>query len=231
MIDLNLFDHLNQALTMTNTVKYVTIVDPVLEVTLIGTASLATWRPQLETEGLTIATAEVHIVLSAVETRYIGVRFKEFSVSLLLDEHQVLLLHAFNSNRMFAWVERQFFHTPYYHGDIDVQENHIAIREQSHPLIEVSLPDNATVSRSGDEDIERVVLMKRSSRSVKRPYFHARLEGHTRYFDATGSTLHYFDSTQLNPTLSTLRQSDFRLQDWSVRCHARHSKSNTYQQE
>jgi len=231
MIDLNLFNHLNLALTMTNTVKYVTIVDPVLEVTLIGTASLATWQPHLEAEELAIETNKVHVVLSAVETRYMGILFKEFSVSLLLDEHQVLLLHAFNSNRLFAWAERQLFHTPYYHGDILVQENRIAIREQGHPLIEVSLPDKATVLRSGDETVERVVVMKRSSHSVKRHYFHARLEGHTRYFDTTESTPHYFDSTQLNPTLSTLRQSNFRLQDWSVRSHARHSKSNTYQQE
>ncbi|MBK8030527.1 MAG: hypothetical protein IPK17_13690 [Chloroflexi bacterium] len=90
---------------MTQPIEYVTIVEPVLEVTLIGTADRAVWAPHFD---LGAQTADpVTVVLSAVETTYMGVRFRELSLSLLLDDAKGILVHAFNSSRMFAFIERQ----------------------------------------------------------------------------------------------------------------------------
>lgn len=207
---------------MTQPIEYVTVVDPVLEVTLIGTADRAIWAPHFD---LGAPTADpITVVLSAVETTYMGVRFRELSLSLLLDDTQGILLHAFNSNRVFAFIERQMFHTPYYHAAISVAARHIRLARQGHPLLDACLPESAFSEHSADECREWRLTLP----TTKPQYFYARLEGHTEYYASAGSTAQLFDHPAQPPAFAYLRQSNFRLHTWSVRATARHSKSKTY---
>ncbi len=160
--------------------------------------------------------------MSAVETTYMGVRFRELSLSLLLDGAHGLLVYAFNSNRVFAFIERQMFHTPYYHAAITVTARQIRLEAQGSPLLDARLPDTATVERTADECLEWRLALP----TTKLQHFYARLEGHTEYY--AGGTLQHFDHFDAPPALVYLRQSNFRLHTWSVRPTARHSKSKTY---
>lgn len=207
---------------MTQPIEYVTIVEPVLEVTLIGTADRAVWAPHFD---LGARTADpVTVVLSAVETIYMGVRFRELSLSLLLDDAKGILVHAFNSSRVFAFIERQMFHTPYYYAAISVTARHIHLATQGQPLLDARLPDTAPVERSADECREWQLTLP----TTKPQYFYARLEGHTEYYACAGSTVQGFDHPAMPPAFTYLQQSNFRLHTWSVRTTARHSKSKTY---
>ena len=105
--------------TATN-VRYIAEPKHVREVSLIGTSDFGFWSDYLRPERLAPVrygdTAQVMIV--AAEMPYLGVRFTEvsFSVHVVLagqgGREGMRLLHAFTSNRAFAWCERAMFATP-----------------------------------------------------------------------------------------------------------------------
>jgi len=214
---------------MDTSTRYAVVVEPALEVTLVGTASLAVWQPHLEAEGLRYAAAgdTLPVVLSATQARYWGMTFREFSLSLLLNDSEALLFHAFNSNRFFAWVERSMFHTPYYPAAVSVAEQRIALQEQGVSQFEATLPPSVAVVQSRDEHLERRLWLKRLSAADPRAYFDARLEGFTRYFDAAGCRIQFAPAPRLHPALDLLARSSFQVQHWTVRSTARHSKGQT----
>ena len=214
---------------MDTSTRYAVVVEPVLEVTLVGTASLAVWQPHLEAEGLRYAAAgdTLPVVLSATQARYWGMTFREFSLSLLLNDSEALLFHAFNSNRFFAWVERRMFHTPYYPAAVSVAEQHIALQEQGVSQFEAALPPSAAVLNSRDERMERRLWLKRLTPASPRAYFDACLEGFTQVYDAAGCRLQFAPAPQLHPAFDLLARSGFQAQHWMVRTAARHSKGQT----
>src|SRR5688572_4141741 len=110
-------------------VKYVAEISPVREVWLLGTADLAFWAEHLKGQALSPAEFEgrARILLSAIEARYMGVRFRELCISVFVrGEHagagddQLFLAQGFHSSRLFAWFERTLFSTPYEHGEIEL---------------------------------------------------------------------------------------------------------------
>jgi len=109
--------------------KYHVEINHVREVSLVGHSDLAFWKRQLRDEALFPASIDgkATVLISSVAARFNGIRFRELSFSVAIcrrengpDVDGVYLVHAFNSNRFFALVERIFFHTPYYKGDIRV---------------------------------------------------------------------------------------------------------------
>src|SRR5262245_35602452 len=107
---------------MTSTVKYVAQLAHVREVSLLGTADLAYWKDHLRPEDLVPAEVDgrAQILIIAADMKWMGIRFREVSFSVLVDPPGAYLVQAFNSSRMLAWCERTFFSTPYYHGDVRV---------------------------------------------------------------------------------------------------------------
>src|SRR5688572_9891322 len=104
-------------------------ISPVREVTLVGTADLSYWTRELDAERLRAADHDGHaqIIITAVASRFLRVAFRELSIAICaLDDaadstcEGVFLAHAFNSVRFFAWSERTFFSTPYYHAVVAV---------------------------------------------------------------------------------------------------------------
>jgi hypothetical protein len=217
----------------TQITKYMTIVEPVLEVTLIGQGDTDPWRPLLEAEGIKfpLDQEKIEIILSGVEARYLGVKFRELSISLRIDENQVFLVYAFNSNRWFALAERVFFRTPYYYATIVVNPYHIRLMNKGQLLFEAILSETAPVTDSQDEFTEwQIWLPKLLRKQADKPhYFNARLEGYTQHYKLSNNSVLF--SGGLPAPLQPLLNSNFHLDDWLVRDSARHSKSQTFTRE
>src|SRR5262245_59046278 len=117
-------------------VKYVAELSHVREVSLLGTADLAFWNDRLKGEDLTLAErdGQAQILIVAADSRYLGVRFRELSFSVLTAGYKgdkaegAYLVHAFNSCRFFAFCERVLFSTPYYYGDVRVATSPASIQ-------------------------------------------------------------------------------------------------------
>lgn len=158
-----------------------------------------------------------------------GFRFREFSISVKLDANRYFLAHAYNSLRLFARVERAFFQTPYYHGDIEVRADHLRLSHQQNTVFEARLPQKAMSLKTVEECQElNILLPKRLRKIASQPhFFDAQLEGLTEYYSGDDVDI------QIAPRaddfiLNLLRESLFQVQEWRVRRTARHSKSKTY---
>ena len=109
-------------------VKYVAQVSPVREVAIMGTADSEYWRGPLERAQVSPLeeSGRVPILIGATDTRFMGVRFRELTVTVFCRDRRrtlpdgVFLAQAYNSVRWFAWVERNIFSTPYDHGVAEV---------------------------------------------------------------------------------------------------------------
>lgn len=211
--------------------QYVTIIEPVLEVTLVGTAALQVWQPLLQAEGfaLSASTDRAVVMISATASTYKGLSFRELSVSIQVEGNRFFLPHANNSIRWFAWVEQKFFQTPYRYGQVTTQPAQIAAIEQGIPMFEASLPAG-TPYREADEVNELVIHLPKSLRKhADRPhFFYARLEGVTRLYDGHAASV-TINAGAAQPIWDLMRRSDFQVNEWRVRQSARHSKSKTYE--
>lgn len=225
-------------------------VHPVREITLTGTADAQPFAGLLAEQELRIAQdhgAQDHgraqLFLSATDARFHGVRFREFSISLMLDdrvaaarhENSALLMQAFNSVRFFAWIERTVFRTPYQHARIAVQTElpaRVAVSRHGEQLVELRMADVADRRpiRSGKEDwAGRIHLPlsagKRAPEDAK--MFFARLSDSAEVYSAHSSDQVEFHA---HPDFAILRQlceANFAPQEWLIRTHGRHLKSKT----
>ena len=106
-------------------VKWVAELNNVREVSLFSTADLAFWTERLRPEGLVPLgkDGKAQVLVIAPDAKFMGVRFREVSFSVLVSapsgaQEGAFLVHAFNSCRLFAFCERALFSTPYQHGDV-----------------------------------------------------------------------------------------------------------------
>ena len=218
---------------MTNPIDYVTVIEPVYEVTLFGTADLAPWQHLLQDEGLPIAPIDgrAALLLSVIDSKYMGMRFQEFSISVSVGQDRYFFPHAYNSIGLFALAERRMFRTPYYQGNIHIDQRHITLSHGRITVFEATLPPSVTKVSSADECWEiSIHLPKHLRQTAAIPhYFHARLEGHTEHYPAESAAISIMPTVE-DVALRRLKDSHFRLLEWRVRPTARHSKSKTYQQ-
>src|SRR5205809_534387 len=98
--------------------KFVAVVNDVKELRLIGMANLRFWNSQFTTKPYQVFDSNgfAEITIAATELVWKGFRFNELIITLALAEKNDLrkqsgcfLLHAFNSNKFFAFCERLFF--------------------------------------------------------------------------------------------------------------------------
>ena len=189
---------------------------------------------------------QAQLLIIASNLKYMGVRFRELSFSVLvsrleagIQQDAAYLVRAFNSCRPFAFCERVFFSTPYYHGDVRVSASlpasmHVVNKGEVVFAAEMGADASALArepSRSGDDGWEGPVFLPASRRRAGRQgkLFVARLRGYTRTYPFLPGT----DSVALRPSpdsefLQTLRDSHFVAKEWIVREDARHAKSKTY---
>jgi hypothetical protein len=230
------------------TPRYIAALSNVSEVSLVGTADLAFWKAHLSGGALTPEEAEgkARLLVSASAAKFMGLPFAEFSVCVLVVppvdrgwKDAAYLVHAFNSRRFFALVERVLYSTPYYHGRIGVA---IALP----PAVEVCADDGGTYravlqtgagesppepSRSAAECWNGPVFLpgRRSSQDTASHVFFAKLQGLTRAFPFTPSrdTVE-ITSGSAGSVFQMLIDSEFEGREWIVREGAIHAKSRTY---
>lgn len=219
--------------------KYVAQLTQVREVTLRGAADLTFWTKQLQKEDLhpTRVDGQAQILLSAVDSRFMGVPFRELSISVFVSRREdgaqhegFYLVHAFNSSRFFAFVERTFFHTPYHHAGIQVDSRLPASFQVSKAegvilRAEMSAASGKASLRSAEECWQGPIFLP--SRKSAGKMFFAKLSGYTQTYafsSADGVTL---KPSQDHPIVQSLIESRFVGKEWIIRGDATHAKSKT----
>ena len=234
--------------TMKQPVKWAAELAHVREVSLLGIADLAYWKDRLVKEDLLPAErdGQAQLLITSADSKYVGVRFRELSFSVLVSlpgkppQHDAAYLaYAFNSNWIFAFCERVFFSTPYYHGDVRVSASlpasiHFVERGNVVFRAEMGAIESGRgreSSRLGEKGWEGPVFLAEDRRGKGRPgkLFFARLRGDTRTYPFLPST----DSLAIRVSpertvLQALRDSNFAAKEWIVREDATHAKSKTY---
>jgi hypothetical protein len=205
---------------------YITVISPVKEVTLWGRAEAAAWQAWLKEEDLApaVQNGKVEILISTVDSRYMGFRFQELSISIKLSEIEYFLAHAYNSIPLFALAERKFFQTPYYPGKLLVEKEALSLNDGQS--FEAKLAADAPCLKTGDEDWQLLIRLPKALRQKanKPHYFHARLQGYTENYQAK------LESLSMNgeeAVFGLLRESQFQPLEWRIRASATHSKSKT----
>jgi len=230
-------------------VRYHVEIAPVREILLLGTADLAFWQPRLQAEGLQPVAEQgrAQVMICAVAARFKGLSFRELSISILaapiddrLPQPGALLVQAFNSRPLFAFVERAIFHTPYIAAQI---------------AVDVDLPASFQVAHQGDvvlsaqmacpPDTQRqplrdgydgwqgaIYLPSRTAMASNRSrLFFGKLVGQTQFYPFTTEDTVTIRPSGAVPVLGQLIDSGFAGQQWAIRTAATHGKSKTMYRE
>lgn len=219
-------------------VRYVAQVAPVKDVTLHGLADLAFWQEKLRGENLLPLANEgrAQIFLSATEARFMGIQFRECLIGIHVEPNNeqpaMYLIHAWNSLRAFAWIERNIFGTPYYFGEIAVEPQfpaNFTIVAARQPIVAAMMHKQSREPRAiAEENWQGTIFLPRKN-SGPQQLFIAKLAGRTEHFDFIPTddrlTLSRCESC---PTIGWLIDSGFTPQTWAIRQAAAHAKSKTY---
>lgn len=233
---------------MNASVKWTAELTHVREVALLGTADLAFWKERLRKEGLlpTESDGQAQLLITAADAKYLGVRFRELSFSVLVSHLEArsppdaaYLVRAFNSCRLFAFCERVFFSTPYHYGDVRVSRSlpaSIHLFKQGEPVFAAEMGADASglgrePSRCGEDRWEGPLFLPDPGGANGREsnLFVARLQGYTRRYAFLPGT----DTLAISPLpdseiLQMLSDSHFLATEWIVREDATHARSKTY---
>jgi hypothetical protein len=230
----------------TDHLKYVAEISQVREVSLIGTADLEFWNHHLQAEGLFAANkaGQAQIVISAMNSKFKGIRFHEFCISIVVSEQPdgktedgLFLIQAFNSIRLFAFVERTFFSTPYAHGRIQVRTHIPATMEVcfgAETLFSARMGASSselsrTPNRSSHEQWLGPIYLPKKSRGTSDPgkFFFAKIEGATDIYDVSPDDTVTITNSHNPPIFNSLRKSNFVPKEWHIRESANHAKAKT----
>jgi len=219
----------------------------VREVGLLGTAEPAFWRRHLAEYRLepTISDDRAAIMISACDGRFRGIRFQELSISVLTesarnDGNSAFLVQAFNSRRLFAWVERTFFCTPYDFAGIEVEVGppatiDLTVRDQTvfralmHQPVSQAIKNVRSASIVQQDGWEGTIYLPRLAHRPRDPFrlFRGKLSGVTHYYDFDASDRVLLNPSKAAPVSSWLIESDYRPKQWIIRPDATHAKSKT----
>lgn len=219
--------------------KYQVVIHPSRDVTLRGSADGDFWTRRLVNEKLVprLIDGRAQLWITATESRFNGLRFRELTIAVLVDSpadlssESVFLISAFNSIRWFAWVERTLFAAPYRHGQIEVEPTEplsIGLRTHGEPTLDLRM--GANEHRSPFELGEQawagaVILPKVKQRSS---YFPGRIAGQTRMLPFDPHQDHVLiRPTSHAPELAALVESGFVGHEWHVRTGGSHGKGKT----
>lgn len=216
--------------------KYAAVIDNVHEVTILGSAKLNFWREYLKNYYFYpfAENRKTVIIISAIKSKYKGIRFSELSVSLKISSVQngknndgFYMLQAYNSNRFFTIVEQKYFKTPYIHGKIilnDIIPPKIKLIAEDITLLEIEMGDNKTLNGVKHEQDEFNILLPGN---FEKNCFKANLEGQTFSFDfSSNDKLLIHDNA--GGVWNMLRESGFKPLIWKIRNNAIHRKSKTF---
>ncbi len=222
-------------------VKYIAVVKGAREVTLIGAADYDYWANRLLPDNLQPESrnGRAEIGLSAVQLKWMGISFREFSVSIAVRDRVepsidgIYLDSAFSTSRMFAFIEKHHFRTPYCHSNIDVSVQDpwsLQLFDGDNSVIKSERHSAGDVERC-DETWEVRIFLPNGERGSKpsNKLFFAKLSGATQVarFSASSDSLALKPSNQ-HAVVQSLVDSGFTGREWRVRSNATHARSKTY---
>ena len=216
-------------------------------VSLLGTADLDFWKDRLEAEDLAPAERDgnAQLLIVAAEMRFMGVRFRELSFSVLvrpkqagLSEDGAFLVQAFNSCRLLAFFERVLFSTPYRFGDVRVSVSFpasILLSQLGEVVFQATMEliaatPNRQPARSDNGGWEGPIFLPSQGRDRDQGrLFFGRIKGHTQTYPFLPSS----DAVMIRPSpgsevLQSLIDSHFVGQEFVIRQDATHARSKTY---
>jgi hypothetical protein len=220
----------------------------VREISLLGTSDLPFWKDRLAADDLSPIEfdGQARVLISAMESRYLGVRFREISITVFARRNEgdggqngLFLALAFNSSRLFAAIERTAFSTPYRHGSIRLDTHFpgsIALVEGRDATLSAAMaPDVPASSREplrvGVGGWEGAIFLPRDGRGPRASgkWFLAKAGGHTRVYPF----LPALDRVTVGPrrsqdVLRRVFESGFSGQEWSIREDAQHARTKTF---
>jgi hypothetical protein len=212
---------------------YITETRHSREVSLFGTADLAYWTEHLRGERLSpcASDSQADLLISAVASRWMGVTFRELTVSVSCREGggQVgwYLACAFNSSRLFSFIERACFSTPYRQAPIEVDVGprpSVRLGDGPGPALVAEMGERAEPPWRGEKCMEVVIFLP----GTPGKQFFARLAGDTEVYPFSPP-----DAVRVKPALGhealrCLLDSSFAGSEWHLRRDATHSRSKTY---
>ena len=220
-------------------VQYAADLNNVKEVTLHGTADLSFWEAVLHKENLFPYHEADRAVLSltAKEAKWRGFRFKEFviAVGICLSEGGMrldgyYLPHAFNSSKFLVFSERMFFRTPYFHGDIRLENKlpaSIKLQDRTEVLLHASMSIPSAPPIVEYLEWEGPIFLPNN-----RGRFFAVLSGEADIYPFLPETDGFeLKSSARHRIFQQLIDSDFTGSVWSLRNSSRHAKSKTYKRD
>lgn len=208
---------------------YISTITDVREVALWGSADLPFWRGRLGHENLTPLeeNGRAALLLTAIESTFQGLPFRELSISVLLDKGGAFLAHAFNSSRWLALAERVFFQTPYRLARLAIDERvpaRMAVRLGDQEVFSVQMGLRQSPVRRQEELFEGPIYLPGG-----RKVFFARLSGVAeRYPYNTTDTLSFVPH-ETAPIINDLLASGFAGTEWMLRAGAIHARTKTHE--
>ena len=214
--------------------KYAATVENVKELRLTGNANLEFWNKHFADKPFQVFDNQgfAEITISATELVWKGFRYNELTITLALAEKDnphkqvgVFMLHAFNTNRFFAFCERAFFSTPYYFGRINLQETGLfSMNASGHKqvLFTAEMSETERPINEVNDNWEGAVFLK------KEKYFIAKLLGETKVYPFLESDKIILKSDAKHSVFEQLINSGFMAKEWRWRADAFHAKSKTY---
>jgi hypothetical protein len=144
-----------------------------------------------------------HLLIGA-SSKFMGLPFREVSISEMLHENEARLIQAYNSRRFFAFCERTFFSTPYLFAKIAIG----ATSMHADGVLHAEMHGDREPTSVTHEHWDMTIHLPRERK------FYARLTGLTRRYPFLPA-----DVADL---------PGFTGEEWIVRDDATHAKSKTY---
>lgn len=225
---------------MNTAVHYPIIVQRVQEISLLGAADLDFWRAQLRAHNLFPFShgGRAQILISATSLRWKNIPSRECTFAVMVSRRAdettrdgSFLLHAFNSRRLFALVERKSFSAPYYHAalEVELKPPRFQARLQAETVIRAARKNNAP-AQTRNETLETPVFLPPLTHAQNAPpkFFVVKLTGATRTIPFAADDEFTLQPSAHAAVIQHLCQSNFTPTEWYIRADATHCKSNTF---
>ncbi len=225
-------------------IKYTVEIANVRELNLFGAADYAYWAAHLAGTGLVPwrRSGQAELSLGATDLTWAGIRFNESILTLTVAAAAApetpagaYLLHAFNSVRLLAFMERTFFKTPYYPAAIELADAapaRFAVRDAAGGELRAEAAAGDRPVRATNDVWEAPIHLprRRTAPQGLGGYFYAKLAGPGEAYAFTRADTFTLTPSAASPVLQWLRDSRFTPQEWRRRPAAQHGKSATFRQ-
>ncbi len=219
-------------------IQYAADLYNVKEVTLHGTADLSFWEAVLRKENLLPyqEAGRAVLLLSAIDAKWRGFKFREFVIAVAVCNIEdgtrldgYYLPYAFNSSKFLTFSERVFFRSPYFHGNIRLENKlpaSIKLQDRTEVLLHARMSIPGTPPVVEYLEWEGPIFLPNN----RGKYFLV-LAGEADLYPFSPET----DQFELKPSarhqiFQQLIDSNFVGSVWSLRNKSRHAKSKTYKE-